>query len=84
MTSALAATLRQELGMQLFNFDLIVPEEQLQPHGPADVARNRGGSSSSSSSLHTENAAPALCYVVDINYFPGGCSNKDLAPNTGA
>jgi len=32
----------------------------------------------------TENAAPALCYVVDINYFPGECSNKDLAHNTGA
>jgi inositol-1,3,4-trisphosphate 5/6-kinase/inositol-tetrakisphosphate 1-kinase len=52
VTSSLAATLRRELGMQLFNFDLLVPEQQAeQQQGQGD--------------------APPLCYVVDINYFPG-------------
>eukprot|EP00775_Hariotina_reticulata_P014719 gene14719-14887_t len=65
------------LGEQtLFNFDLIVPEEQL-PHGEADVAGRDGTLSSSSSSQRREGAAPALCYVVDINYFPG----VDKIPN---
>jgi hypothetical protein len=38
--------------MQLFNFDLIVPEQQ------AEQQQQQGD-------------APPLCYVVDINYFPG-------------
>uniref|UniRef100_A0A383WNE1 Uncharacterized protein n=1 Tax=Tetradesmus obliquus TaxID=3088 RepID=A0A383WNE1_TETOB len=51
VTSGLAATLRRELGMQLFNFDLIVPEQQAEQQQQGE--------------------APPLCYVVDINYFPG-------------
>jgi inositol-1,3,4-trisphosphate 5/6-kinase/inositol-tetrakisphosphate 1-kinase len=54
VTSSLAATLRRELGMQLFNFDLLVPEQQAQ--------QGQG---------QQEGDAPPLCYVVDINYFPG-------------
>ncbi|KAF6252338.1 hypothetical protein COO60DRAFT_540504 [Scenedesmus sp. NREL 46B-D3] len=50
VTSGLAATLRRELGMQLFNFDLLVPEQQAEQQ---------------------QGDAPPLCYVVDINYFPG-------------
>lgn len=62
LTSALAATLRQELGMQLFNFDLIVPEQQPVFDGPQQQQQPQGDD---------PDAAPALCYVVDINFFPG-------------
>lgn len=62
LTSALAATLRQELGMQLFNFDLIVPEQQPVFDGPRQQHQQADGG---------PDAAPALCYVVDINFFPG-------------
>lgn len=47
--------------MQLFNFDLIIPEQQLEGEGQADEQQQEPG----------EQAAPPLCYVVDINYFPG-------------
>lgn len=66
LTSALAATLRQELGMQLFNFDLIVPEQQPIYDSPQGQQHHEIDDSSSSA-----DAAPALCYVVDINFFPG-------------
>jgi inositol-1,3,4-trisphosphate 5/6-kinase/inositol-tetrakisphosphate 1-kinase len=40
--------------MQLFNFDLLVPEQQAE----GQQGQQQGD-------------APPLCYVVDINYFPG-------------
>ncbi len=48
VTHGLAGRLRDRLGLQLFNFDLICPEVQ-------------------------ESGSERLYYVVDINYFPGGC-----------
>ena len=44
--------------MQLFNFDLIVPEQQCTP-GLQQQQQD------------DPDAAPPLCYVVDINFFPG-------------
>lgn len=52
VTHGLAGRLRDRLGLQLFNFDLICPEVQ-------------------------ESGAERLYYVVDINYFPGGCGKRD-------
>jgi inositol-1,3,4-trisphosphate 5/6-kinase/inositol-tetrakisphosphate 1-kinase len=59
LTSALAATLRQELGMCLFNFDLLIPAQTQQQQQHAQHAADE------------EDSAPPLCYVVDVNYFPG-------------
>lgn len=67
LTSALAATLRQELGMQLFNFDLIVPEQQPVPVFDGSPRQQQQLVAADSG----PDAAPALCYVVDINFFPG-------------
>eukprot|EP00879_Flechtneria_rotunda_P012958 GHRR01013531.1.p1 GENE.GHRR01013531.1~~GHRR01013531.1.p1 ORF type:complete len:387 (+),score=189.49 GHRR01013531.1:1398-2558(+) len=135
VTGQLAGTLREHLGMRLFNFDLIVPEQQQQPEstganqlldkqqqpealqqqlGRQQVVGKVAGaqpaanhisiwtpSSLASPLLRVENesaqdlqgqvssgledeevvtveqpqgpqaVAPPLCYVVDINYFPG-------------
>eukprot|EP00879_Flechtneria_rotunda_P019887 GHRR01020903.1.p1 GENE.GHRR01020903.1~~GHRR01020903.1.p1 ORF type:complete len:497 (+),score=218.65 GHRR01020903.1:511-2001(+) len=60
----LAAYLRQQLQLNLFNVDIIVPEQQ---ETPVQLAV-----SSDSSNDRTRTAAVcSCCLVVDINYFPG-------------
>lgn len=67
VTHALAAALRSKLGLQLFNFDLICPEEQ------PGLARYASGDAPSTASAPDALAGADEClyYVVDINYFPG-------------
>uniref|UniRef100_A0A6U2JB51 Inositol-tetrakisphosphate 1-kinase n=1 Tax=Chlamydomonas euryale TaxID=1486919 RepID=A0A6U2JB51_9CHLO len=67
VTQALAKELRARLGMELFNFDLIVPTDEVP--ASAGIEGDARSDSDGSSSV--------VFYVVDINYFPG----VDKIPN---
>jgi hypothetical protein len=64
---ALAAWLREALGLSLFNFDLIAPEP-----GVHTASCGAGSAERSHSCAGCDGAQdPLLYYVVDINYLPG-------------
>ncbi len=75
-THALATVLRQRLGLELFNFDLICPSNTQQLR-----MQHRSSRDSLEANAPPDTAAAAntewLYYVVDVNYFPG----VDKIPN---
>ena len=76
----LATALRERLGLQLFNFDLICPEQDtaLGEGGGAAASAALGGTSGTDvCSTSGTGGAEELYYVIDINYFPG----VDKIPN---
>lgn len=63
LLTGLAATLRHNTGLQLFNFDLLSPSATSESHASS------AGSHASSVESHAS-SAPSY-YVIDINFFPG-------------